>query len=798
MGVIIRSFFISMMLGLSFNVAGQTLSGKIVNLSDGNPVSGAEITVPGTNLSAVSNSFGEFVISLSEDTGDLVPVMVQHHRITWNLPVSAQAIIYDMAGRVMQQAGLHAGQGDIALNLNRDGIYLLHVMQVDGTVYRSKFAFHLITGRNESYQAIRVDPEARLPDSVRVTKEGFYPQSWPVSESYAEYPVMGLHNPPDIDYLPRLIRREAFTLMQGPPLNPVFGAVQSVKVVYSLADDKIYYTNSTKYFIHYDFARDVLDYGKGHFAFNTEQYTNNPNRLYILASVNHFTAADRYTLEFWAGDELTCAQITRIYDKIVSTSYFGDSLKFYVNSPHWNTCSVPVISSEELYAGQNFQALNPAEAYGYLKKMTLDELAESYAGRHDIVLLNGIPNDISVVAGIITTEFQTPLSHINVLSHNRGAPNMALRDGWTHPLTTSLENKLVYLNVTLDTFELREASIAEAQAFWDAREPSQVTKLRRDSTTAGLINLSQSGITSLPVIGGKAANFAELLKVRVNYSVPLPLPEGAFAIPFFYYLQHLKVHGLDIFIRQMLADSRFRSDFLYRKQQLERLQDSIINSSMSSSLLTLVYAKLAESPSFTQWRFRSSTNSEDIKGFNGAGLYDSFTGIPGDPQKTVERAIKRVWASLWNIGAFEEREYFRIDQNSVAMAVLVHRSFPSEEANGVVITKNLYNELNPGFTINAQQGEFSITNPEGGFLPDEMIWYSYGNVIEYISHSNLPGMEGRTVLSDAEIQQLAVYCSAIQSHFCNVYAGCFPVDIEFKVQITDGVRKIYIKQARLY
>jgi phosphoenolpyruvate synthase/pyruvate phosphate dikinase len=322
--------------------------------------------------------------------------------------------------------------------------------------------------------------------------------------------------------------------------------------------------------------------------------------------------------------------------------------------------------------------------------------------------------------------------------------------------------------------------------------------LRRDSTTAGLINLSQSGITSLPVIGGKAANFAELMKVRVNGTVPLPLPEGAFAIPFFYYLQHLKIHGLDVFIRQMLADSRFRSDFLYRKQQLERLQDSIINSSVSSSLLSLVYPKLAESPSLTQWRFRSSTNSEDIKGFNGAGLYDSFTGIPGDPQKTVERAIKRVWASLWNIGAFEEREYFRIDQNSVAMAVLVHRSFPAEEANGVVITKNLYNELNPGFTINAQQGEFSITNPEGGFLPDEMIWYSYGNVIEYISHSNLPGMEGKTVLSDAEIQQLALYCSAIQSHFCNVYAGCFPVDIEFKIQITDGVRKVYIKQARLY
>jgi hypothetical protein len=627
---------------------------------------------------------------------------------------------------------------------------------------------------------------------------GFYPQTWVVSAAYAEYPIMRSNVDPGTDYLTRLIRPEAFTLMQGPPLSPVFGEIKSVKVVYSFRDDRIYYSNSTKYFIHYDFARDVLHYTKGHYAFNMEQYTNNSNRLYILASLNHFTSSDIYTMDFWAGDELSCDQISLIYNKIVNTTYIGNKLKFYVNSPHWATCSVPQISSEELYAGQNFQALNPAETYGYLRKITLEELENLYAGRHDIALLNGIPNDIAVVAGIITTEFQTPLSHINVLSHNRGTPNMALRDGWTNPLTVSLENQLVYLKVTLDTFELRSASIAEAQAFWSAHEPSEVIHLRLDSTSAGLINLSQSSLASLPVIGGKASNFAELMKIYVDGSGPLKLPEGAFAIPFFYYLQHMKVHGLDRFLQQMLAEPRFQADYLYRKQQLEKLQDSIVAVSINPALIAMVTSRLAEIPAFTQWRFRSSTNSEDIKGFNGAGLYDSYTGIPGDPGKSVEKAIKRVWASLWNIGAYEEREYFRIDAKTVAMAVLVHRSFPSEEANGVVITKNMYNDLNPGFTINVQQGETSITNPEGGYLSDEIIWYTYGDVIEYISHSNLPGMEGRTVLSDSEIRQLAMYCKSIQSHFCNVYAGCFPVDIEFKIQITNGQRTLYIKQARLY
>ncbi len=218
----------------------------------------------------------------------------------------------------------------------------------------------------------------------------------------------------------------------------------------------------------------------------------------------------------------------------------------------WSVCtSIPSISSEELFAGQNYQPLNPAETFGYLKKFTLDDLKTQYAGRHDIALLNGIPNDISVVAGIITTDFQTPLSHINVLSHNRGAPNMALRDGWTNPQLEALANKLVYLKVTLDTFELREASLAEAQAFWNIKDPVEEIRMHCDTTTTGIFNLAEANIGSSTVIGGKAANFAELMKVYVTGYGPLPLPENAFAIPFSYYWQHMHTHKLDVLVRKI-------------------------------------------------------------------------------------------------------------------------------------------------------------------------------------------------------------------------------------------------------
>ena len=117
--------------------------------------------------------------------------------------------------------------------------------------------------------------------------------------------------------------------------------------------------------------------------------------------MNHFKSSDIYTLEFFSGDEITCDGVQELYNKISETTYIGDKLRFYPNNARWDICStIPKITSAELYNGQNYQPLNPGENFGYLKKVEIDQLGETYLGRHSMVLLNGIPNDISVVAGI--------------------------------------------------------------------------------------------------------------------------------------------------------------------------------------------------------------------------------------------------------------------------------------------------------------------------------------------------------------------------------------------------------------
>lgn len=797
--------FLSCIAGISFLFVADLYginSGKIIDLATGKPVGGAKIELIGSEIVAISNEQGEFRIIPDGDSLSESFITIRGNTIYWDLPTTASADIYSIAGEKLISMLLSLGTGAEFLDLRKDGIFIFRAI-VNNKSYTAKFI--QLSQKNYTCYVlgnktiIGNGPPGSEGDSVLISAPGYYEQIYTLKKSFEPYPILKTRYNHEIDYLSQIISQQAFDLLDSEPLSPIYSETRSVKFVYSIASDEIYYTNSSRFNIHYFFVKDILGYPKSHATFNLEQYSHNPNRKYILATLNLFKSSGIFTLDFWAGDELSCQEIENVYKKIASTSFFGNKLRFYANSQKWEKCtSVPLITAAELYKNQNYQALNFSESYGYLKKFTLENLKTEYAGRRDILLLNGVPNDISAVAGIITTEFQTFLSHINVLSHNRGTPNMALRDGWINEQLNRLVGKLVYLRVDPDTFVIREASIAEATTYWSIKEPSTTIKLEHDTIAQGLVDLSLSDFRSVKLIGGKAANFSELLKIRVNGTTPVPVPEGSFAIPFYYYWNHMRLHSLDDTLSKMLNEPSFKTNFNYRKQRLEQLQALIVSMPIDSELLSLVGSKISSLGSFTTYRFRSSTNSEDIKGFNGAGLYDSYTGKTGDIEKSVEKAIKLVWASLWNFGAFEERDYFKIDQHSVAMAVLVHRSFPNEAANGVVITKNLYNSYNPGFVINAQIGEISVTNPVGGYLPDQLIYYQFQNTIEYINKSSVPGMEGKTVLSESEIHKLAEMCMAIHNHYCKLYQECLPVDIEFKFDWVDGERRIYIKQARLF
>jgi hypothetical protein len=791
---------------LSANARAQySYVGRTSELSSGYPIGDVNISHKRWGTTIVSDRNGAF--SWDFDTSD----KTQHYRIVYNLffapdntNVSLQLLTSD--GKILiKTPTIGAGETYLLPKL-KPGVYILQVLS-DAKIEVLKLfsSGELIT----ILQNQETQKSSNSNDTLLFSKDGYYSVEipFPKKDTVAHVKLLSKTDN-DLNYLNGLPNYQAFDILQSSPFVTNQGEVESLKFIYNQHDNRVYYMNSKRFEFHYPFAEQFLDYDKGHYHFNMTQYTNSGERFLYPGSINYYKALDKYVLRFYAGDKINCSQIRHIFDRITSTSYLQGKLYLYPNNPEWENCSeVPVITSDELYEGQNYQALNLASGYGYLRKIDIKHLNSNYLGKHDIIVLNGIPNDVSVVSGIITTEFQTPLSHINILSHNRGTPNMALRNAWSHPKLEELLGELVYLEVQADSFIIRKATLDEATAFWSQNEPQTIVSLEKDTNTSGLIDLKQAGYSSVNVIGGKAANFAELLKLK---NPTIATPENPFAIPFYYYNQHMVNNQIDLFMKELFEDDAFKTNQEYRKQKLEELRTKITEAQLNPVLTELVRTKIEHFKDFDAWRFRSSTNAEDLEFFSGAGLYDSYSAKKDDENKTIENAIKKVWASCWNFRAFEEREYYKIEQNSVAMGILVHRSFPNENANGVVITKNLYN-INPGFIVNVQFDEYSIVFPEPGILHDQLILYTYSLdpshkfTIEYLSHSNIPGYSGQNVLTNDELYQLGEYCMQIKSHFfnnlphsCNCLFDDFGLDIEFKIDSPNNKRKLYIKQVRLY
>ena len=133
------------------------------------------------------------------------------------------------------------------------------------------------------------------------------------------------------------------------------------------------------------------------------------------------------------------------------------------------------------------------------------------------------------------------------------------------------------------------------------------------------------------------------------------------------------------------------------------------------------------------------------------------------------------------------------------MGILVHPNYSDELANGVAVTKNLFDPNWEGYYVNVQQGEDLVTNPDEESIPEEFLvaelTFNDGVYeIQYIRFSNrVPA--GETVMTRSEVLRLVPKMKRIQSHFRAKYRGdsSFAMEIEFKI-LADG--SLAIKQAR--
>ncbi len=462
----------------------------------------------------------------------------------------------------------------------------------------------------------------------------------------------------------------------------------------------------------------------------------------------------------------------------------------------------------------DFSIENSGVGYGYLTFIPRDQTDKLTATLTYKMLpvFEMLPLDLGVVAGVITEEPQTPLSHVNIKSKNRGTPNVFIKKASQDPRIKALLAKkaLVRLQLKDGAMDIHEVAQAEAEAYWSARHDNKpVIKLRADLAEKRIRSTKDMGFNDVISVGAKSANYSEMTHV---------LPEAVrpgYAIPFFYYREFIQTNKFDgiltieQYIAKLLQDPRIKTDRQFLVDSLAAVQkrmkddDMIVNPALVAQVKSLVTNLYPNG----KIRFRSSTNSEDMPQFTGAGLYDSDSYDPAKPKKTIEKAFKSVWSSVWNLRAFDERDLFGINHLDVSMAMLVSPAFPNEIANGVGVGRNIIDpSLGEGVYLNIQQGSEAVTNPNPDLTPDQVLVLLTPDrkagtkyTVKYIKYSSLTKTE--PVLPYAEVEKIADYLLTFQKHFYKIYHPKgdnpkFTLDVEFKVDTEEGSRKVHYKQGR--
>lgn len=587
------------------------------------------------------------------------------------------------------------------------------------------------------------------------------------------------------------------------------GGERFTKFVLDLRSDAIYYFDVDVYRLHKDFIFPELL----HLPITPENkrlfdrnYTSVKPEFAMCYLVHHL-AADKWSFAFWAGDRATAEHVTRAYKRMKETFYLGDNVAYRPDSAFQEKLAktlkgIPVIYNNDLYQQAAFVAFSEGRAVGKLRVIpaTAKE-ADVTFGVDEIVLMQRSLSDITPVAGIITEEFSTPLSHVSLRARAWGIPNIGLKQASVQ--YAHLNGKMVYLEAAAGAFTLREATADEVTRAAANRATAQkVIVPKANLAQTAFRDLSELRASDVAAFGAKAANLGEIVyRKPAGFVVP-----PAFAIPISRYEAHLQAAGIDAKITRFLEDPATRKDAAKRKAALAKIREAIVAAPLDAAVLDEVEAtigRLATVPAYGEglaasqlagsattasagsasatagapatasntpaaaspsavpgspsgpanppapgspdvavapspaqqppgFFVRSSTTVEDLPGFNGAGLYDSVPNVRG--RANLDAAIKQVWASVWNLRAFDEREFFGIDQRAVYAAVLVQRAALATAA-GVMVTAHPTDPLEKTtFTINAKKG-FGMSVVDGKKVPEILLYNHHNDALRVVSRS---------------------------------------------------------------
>jgi hypothetical protein len=472
-------------------------------------------------------------------------------------------------------------------------------------------------------------------------------------------------------------------------------------------------------------------------------------------------------------------------------------------------------------------------ALGELKYFETDQIEAAHLNGDllagDILLTDEVPAEIPFVAGVISLAPATPSSHVALLAQTFGVPftHLALAEDALRAQEL-VDNKIVLR--AYSTHAGCDARLIDVEGVLDQPTIDSILALKDPPElnitpveVYGAYSASTDGLqpSDIRYFGGKASNFGLLRQAIPDHS-----PKAtAFSFDLWLGFMDQLIDGGNTLrqeIAQQLAPFSYPPDMQALSAVLDGIRDLIKDTDETSFAPFAEAAVIAtlQDPQYEfdpelKIRFRSSTNVEDSDRFTGAGLFDSYSGCLADDtdaddsgpsrcdpgqanERGVFRAMRKVFASFYNLNAYVERLRHGMDESQVGMAVLAHHSFPDEIelANGVgILDRYTYSER--AYLV-SQVGSTSVTNPDPGVIPEEVDVYvalPSGIFPELVRPSNLVQLGDTVMEFPEEYQQLTELFLPVADAF-EAVSGQSEFTLEFEYKKLAPADELIVKQVR--
>jgi len=329
--------------------------------------------------------------------------------------------------------------------------------------------------------------------------------------------------------------------------------------------------------------------------------------------------------------------------------------------------------------------------------------------------------------------------------------------------------------------------------------------------TEYVIPLEQLSMQDVSRVGGKNASLGEMLQNLAPLGVRVP---GGFATTADAYREFLAQDGLAGRIAKRMHELDI-SDVQALQAAGGDIRRWIMEVSFPASMeraIEKAYLQLEQEYSAdVTWAVRSSATAEDLPDASFAGQQETFLNVSG--LEHIKRAIREVFASLFNDRAIAYREHQGFNHEEVALSAGIQKMVRSDIGSAGV-----------AFTLDTESGFEDVVFITGSYGLGEMVVQGAVNPDEFYVHkatleAGRPAVLRRTLgqkvikmiysgdrdepvktvdvdaqqrlefcLNDEEILALARMATTIENHYQR------PMDIEWASDGIDG--KIYIVQAR--